>query len=172
MPEKLFFCGETGLSGTMRLVLYQPEIAANVGAAIRITACFGAALEIIEPCGFPLKHKDIKRVSLDYGALRDPGYHASWQGFSTSPERQSARLVLLSSKAETPLYDFAFQPGDMLMIGQESAGVPDHVREACDGAVRIPMATGARSLNMAVAGAVGLSEMQRQVSQMPPDTKR
>ena len=146
----------------MRLALYQPEIAANVGAAIRICACFGVQLEIIEPCGFPLKTKEIRRVALDYGTLADPHYYASWDAFQAERANAQRRLVLLSSKAETPLYDFGFQPEDTLLMGQESAGVPDSVREAADAAVTIPMAAGARSLNVAVSGAVALSEMRRQ----------
>lgn len=146
----------------MRLVLYQPEIAANLGAAIRISACFSAELEIIEPCGFPLKDKQIKRVALDYGSLTLPNYHASWAQFQQSALRTNQRLVLLSSKAPQSIYTFSFEPDDMIMIGQESAGVPENVARACDDAVTIPMNAQARSLNMAVASAVALSEMQRQ----------
>lgn len=149
-------------SPAMRLVLYQPEIAANAGAAIRVCACFGAGLDIIEPCGFPLKHRDIKRVGMDYGALTAPQTHISWDAFRQSTAG-TGRLVLLTTKAETSLYDAEFRPEDRLMLGQESAGVPDHVHDAAELRIRIPIAEGARSLNMAVAGAVALSEMRRQL---------
>jgi len=149
--------------GSMRLVLYMPEIAGNAGAAIRAAACFGADVEIIEPCGFPSDAKGLKRAALDYGALAAPTLHPSWKAFVESAARRSGRLILLSTKAATPIWDFNFKPGDMAMIGQESAGVPDAVRNACDAAVKIPMATGARSLNAATTGAIALAEMRRQL---------
>jgi tRNA (cytidine/uridine-2'-O-)-methyltransferase len=147
----------------MKLVLFQPEIAANVGACIRNCVCFGAELHIIEPCGFPLKQKDIRRVGMDYGALTEPHYHASWPRFVESPARSSGRLVLMTTKASQSLNDFAFTADDLLLIGQESAGVPPYVVEEAEAAVRIPLAPEARSLNMAVAGAVSLFEAQRQL---------
>ena len=145
----------------MRLVLFQPEIAANVGAAIRVCACFGAGLDVIEPCGFTLKHKDIRRVGLDYGALAPPVTWPSWSAYAAEPGH-SGRLVLLTTRAQTSLHDIAFGPDDRLMLGQESAGVPEAVHAFADLRIRIPVAPAARSLNMAVAGAVGLAEMRRQ----------
>lgn len=147
----------------MRLVLYQPEIAQNAGAAIRAAACFGAGIDIIEPCGFPADAKGLKRVAMDYGALAPPVLHPSWPAFLASEARARGRLVLLSTKAETVIWDFGFQPEDLLMIGQESAGVPPEVRGACDAGVRIPIASDARSLNAAISGAIALAEMRRQV---------
>ena len=147
----------------MRLVLYQPEIAQNAGAAIRAAACFGAGIDIIEPCGFPADARGLKRAAMDYGALASPTLHASWSAFTASEARRSGRLILLSTKAATPISDFAFRGDDLVMIGQESAGVPEEVRAACDGAVRIPLAPGARSLNAATSGSIALAEMRRQV---------
>ncbi|MEZ5895118.1 MAG: TrmH family RNA methyltransferase [Parvularculaceae bacterium] len=150
----------------MRLVLYQPEIAQNAGAAIRVAACFGAGIDIIEPCGFPADAKGLKRVALDYGALAPPVLHPGWTAFAASPARRAGRLILLTTRAETSIWEFAFRPGDLIMTGQESAGAPDEVRAACDAAVRIPIAPEARSLNLATAAAIALAEATRQISQL------
>lgn len=147
----------------MRLVLYQPEIAQNVGAAIRAAACFGAAIDIIEPCGFPADAKGLRRAAMDYGALAPSVVHPSWAQFLESEARRAGRLILLSTKAEASIWDFRLEAGDLLLIGQESAGVPADVRDACDAALKIPLAPGARSLNAAATGAVALAEMRRQV---------
>lgn len=147
----------------MRLVLYQPEIAQNAGASIRAAACFGAGIDIIEPCGFPADAKGLKRTAMDYGALAPPALHPSWSAFLSCEGRREGRLILLSTRAEAAIWDFRFRPGDLLMIGQESAGVPPDVRESCDAVVKIPLAPGARSLNAAAAGAIALAEMRRQV---------
>ncbi len=147
----------------MRLVLYLPEIAQKAGASIRSAACFGAGIDIIEPCGFPADARGLKRTAMDYGALALPVVHPSWSAFLESPERMAGRLILLSTKAGTPIWDFRFEPGDLIMIGQESAGVPTDVRDACDASVRIPLAPGARSLNAAATGTIALAEMRRQL---------
>lgn len=145
----------------MRLVLYQPEIAGNAGAAIRAAACFEAGVDIVEPCGFPPDDKALKRAAMDYGALAPPARHASWPAFLASAERASGRLILLTTKAEHLLWDAELRDADLFMIGQESAGVPADVRDACDLAVRIPIAPGARSLNAATAAAIALAEARR-----------
>lgn len=145
----------------MRLVLYQPEIAGNVGAAIRAAACFGAGVDIVEPCGFPPDDKVLKRAAMDYGALAPPVRHASWAAYLESPERRSGRLVLLSTRAETSIWEADLREDDLLVIGRESAGVPPEVRAACDLSVRIPLAEGARSLNAAAAAAIALADMRR-----------
>lgn len=151
----------------MRLVLYQPDIPQNVGAAIRIAACFGAPLDIIEPCGFPLSEKklqtEISRVAMDYGAMKPATIHPGWKTFSESPAREEGRLILLSTGGAIPLYDFNFHPSDLVMVGRESAGVPKEVSDHCEASLRIPIAAAARSLNVAVAGAVALSEARRQI---------
>ncbi|WP_306253799.1 tRNA (cytidine(34)-2'-O)-methyltransferase [Parvularcula sp. IMCC14364] len=147
----------------MNLAFYQPEIAQNVGAAIRLAACFDITLHIIEPCGFPLKDRDIRKVAMDYGALAAPTYHASWEAFATSEVRQQSRLILLSTKASTSLYDIEFLPSDTLLMGQESAGVPDTVRDSCDLSAIIPLAPQARSLNVSVAAGIAVSEAMRKM---------
>lgn len=145
----------------MRLALYQPDIPQNVGAAIRAAACFGAGMDVIEPCGFPLDSREVRRVAMDYGAAAAPAAHADWAAFlKTAGE---ARLVLLTTKAEAAIWDFRFRANDILVMGRESAGAPDEVHEAAHARLRIPLAPGARSLNVAVAAAVALAEARRQV---------
>lgn len=148
----------------MRLVLFQPEIAGNAGAAIRAAACFGAGVDIVEPCGFPPDDRAFKRAAMDYGAIAPPVRHASWAAYLASAERRAGRLVLLTTKAEAALWDAGLLESDLFMIGQESAGVPAAVRDACDLALRIPIAAGARSLNAATAAAIALAEARRQSS--------
>jgi tRNA (cytidine/uridine-2'-O-)-methyltransferase len=146
----------------MRLALYQPDIPQNAGAAIRAAACFGAGVDIIGPCGFPLDSREVRRVAMDYGALAAPVTHASWDAYLASAERGAGRLVLLTTKGATLLWEFAFRQDDVLVAGRESAGVPEEVHAVMDARVVIPMAAGARSLNVAVAAAVALAEARRQ----------
>jgi tRNA (cytidine/uridine-2'-O-)-methyltransferase len=145
---------------SLKLAAFRPEIAANLGAMIRVSACFGAALHVIEPCGFPWRRRDIDRVALDYGPQADPVRHASWDLFRS---RCHGRLILLTTKAVALHTDLAFAPGDILLVGQESAGVPADIAAQADRSVRIRMATGARSLNVAIAAAVALGEARRQI---------
>ncbi len=148
---------------SLRLVLYRPEIAQNVGAATRAAACFSAGLDIIEPCGFPMGDKGYRRTAMDYGLLAPPTRHQSWATFCDSDNRRSGRLVLLSTKAISTIWETPLAAGDLLLMGQESAGVPDEVHENCDLTVRIPIAPDARSLNMATAAAIALAEARRQI---------
>lgn len=152
----------------MRLVLFQPEIAQNAGAATRAAACFDAGLDIIEPCGFPIGAKSYARVAMDYGHITPPSVHASWTAFENSAVRQAGRLVLLTTKADMDLWDWPFAETDLIMLGQESAGVPDHVHAACDARVRIPISANTRSLNMAMAGAIALAAARRTLMVPPP----
>ena len=146
----------------MRLALFEPDIPQNVGSAIRIAACFGVGLDIIEPCGFPPDSREIKRVAMDYALLAPPRLHPDWGAFiEASPA--DARLVLLTTKGGTPLWDFQFAEGDILLAGRESAGAPEAVHRAAAARLVIPMAPGARSLNVAVAAAVALAEAKRQL---------
>ncbi|MEL6212691.1 MAG: TrmH family RNA methyltransferase [Pseudomonadota bacterium] len=144
----------------MHLALFQPEIAANVGAAMRVAACFGAGLDIIGPCGFPLSDKALRRTAMDYQLIAKPSLHDSWRAFTAQPR---GRLVLMTTKADSAHTDLAFRADDTILIGRESSGVPDAVRACADCAVRIAMAPEARSLNMAVAAAVALAEARRQI---------
>lgn len=146
----------------MRIALYQPDIPQNTGAMVRVAACFGAGLDIIGPCGFPLDSREVRRAALDYGAISAPTLHDGWAAFLQSPERAAGRLVLLTTRGAASLYDFAFESSDILLLGRESAGVPQDVHEAADARIFIPLAPAARSLNVAVSGAVGLAEARRQ----------
>ncbi|PQA86790.1 tRNA (cytidine(34)-2'-O)-methyltransferase [Hyphococcus luteus] len=145
----------------MRLALYQPDIPQNVGAAIRAAACFGAEMDVVEPCGFPLDSRALRRAAMDYGAMAPPRPHAGWAAFLETVGE--ARLVLLTTKAEQTIWDFQFQPADIVLMGRESAGAPEEVHEKADARLRIPLAAGARSLNVAVAAAVTLAEARRQL---------
>ena len=147
----------------MRLALYQPDIPQNVGAAIRAAACFGAALDIIEPCGFPLDSREIRRVAMDYGALAQPVAHSGWKAFQSNAIETGSRLVLLTTKADATIWDFTFEREDILIMGRESAGAPDEVHESAAARLCIPLASGARSLNVHVAAAVALAEARRQI---------
>ncbi len=145
----------------MRLALYQPDIPQNVGAAIRAAACFGAGMDVIEPCGFPLDSREVRRVAMDYGAAAAPKAHSGWTGFLETAG--DARLILLTTKADRTIWDFAFRPDDIILMGRESAGAPDEVHDRADARLKIPLAPETRSLNVAVAAAVALAEARRQV---------
>ncbi len=148
----------------MRLALFQPDIPQNLGAAIRLCACLGVALDVIEPCAFPLSDKAIRRAALDYGPKAEVTRHDSWADFLASPAQSEGRLVLFTTKGAASLYDFAFAPGDTLLMGRESAGVPDEVHSAATARVFIPIQPETRSLNVIAAAAIGLGEALRQTS--------
>ena len=148
----------------MRLALFEPDIPQNLGAFIRLSAGLGVPLDIIEPCGFPVDDKRIRRAAMDYYDLATIVRHASWTSFRRAhlETRPSSRLVLLSTAGTAVFPNVAFQAGDTLLLGRESAGVPAEVHDAADVRVRIPLRTGARSLNVALAAAMVLSEGLRQ----------
>lgn len=146
----------------MRLALYQPDIPQNLGAAIRLAACLGVALDVIEPCGFPLTDAAMKRAALDYGEKARVWRHSSLAAFCAAPEREGGRLVLVETDGATRFQDFAFSTGDTLILGRESAGSPGELYAAAQASVRVPMLTDLRSLNVVVAGAVVLTEAMRQ----------
>lgn len=144
------------------IALYQPDIANNTGTLIRLGACLGTTIHIIHPTGFPFSAKALARAGLDYvdhAAVRE---HASWAQFNAWRHEAGRRLVLLTTKAETSAYAVAYGNDDILMVGRESAGVPDAVAEACDLLVRIPMQSGLRSINVALAATMVLGEAKRQ----------
>ena len=148
----------------MRIALYQPEIPGNVGAILRLAACFSVDVDIIEPCGFVFSDARMKRAGMDYIDHVSVSRHADWESFRA---HAAGRVVLLSSKAETRLNDFTFAPDDLLLMGRESAGVPDTVRDACAARVRIPLNPAVRSLNISVATGIALAEALRQTGQLP-----
>jgi tRNA (cytidine/uridine-2'-O-)-methyltransferase len=147
----------------MRLALYQPDIPQNTGALLRLGACLDVPVDIIEPAGFPIDDKRLRRAAMDYAASCDVSRHASWRAFLTGIRTNShSRLVLLSTTATDSFSEFSFEPGDTLILGRESAGVPTEVHEAVDARVCIPMAAKARSLNVVTAAAIVLGEALRQ----------
>ena len=150
----------------MRLALFQPDIPQNTGALLRLAACFGIGIDLIEPLGFLLDDRRLRRAALDYAALAEFRRHASWDGFLAERDRGS-RLVLLTTTGTVPLHGFAFDPEDTLLLGRESAGVPDFVHAAAAARVVIPLHGGARSLNVALAGAIALYEALRQTGLLP-----
>jgi tRNA (cytidine/uridine-2'-O-)-methyltransferase len=144
------------------LALYQPDIANNTGALIRLGACLGTTIHVIHPTGFAFSAKSLARAGLDYvdhAAVRE---HDSWTQFDAWRRHAGRRLVLLTTKAETSAYGVDYQSDDILMVGRESAGVPDAVAEASDLRIRIPMRSGLRSINVALAATMVLSEALRQ----------
>lgn len=144
----------------LRLALYQPDIAPNVGAVIRTAACFATPLEIIGPCGFVLSDKALKRAALDYATSADITVHPGWDAFLAAPARAEGRLILFTTKGASSLTDFAFRPGDTLLFGRETVGAPEEVHAAAEARLRIPI-TG-RSLNLSVSVAIALFEALRQ----------
>jgi tRNA (cytidine/uridine-2'-O-)-methyltransferase len=150
----------------MRLALFQPDIPQNLGAAIRLAACLGVPLDVIEPCGFALSDAAIRRSAMDYGRLAEVKQHAGWAGFLAEPGR-AGRLVLFTTRAAQPFHGFAFRPDDILLFGRESAGVPDEVHAAADARLVIPLMPEARSLNLTVSAAIALSEALRQTGGFP-----
>jgi tRNA (cytidine/uridine-2'-O-)-methyltransferase len=147
----------------MRLALFQPDIPQNTGALMRIGACFRVPVDIIEPCGFPFDDKRLRRTAMDYGAACVLERHSSWTAFQAATAARGGRLVLLTTAAAVSHADFAYGPADVLLLGRESAGVPDFVAAAAAATVRIPLAKEQRSLNVAVAGAIVLAEGLRQI---------
>jgi len=146
----------------VRLALYQPDIPQNLGAAIRLSACLGVGLDVIEPCGFPLTDAAMKRAALDYGDKARLVRHASFAAFRTAPEREGGRLVLVETDGALRFQDFQFSTGDTLILGRESAGSPGELYAAAQASVRIPMTAGLRSLNVVTAATVVLTEAMRQ----------
>lgn len=135
---------------------------------IRLGACLGVPLDVIEPCGFPWDDRDLKRAAMDYGPLAEVKRHSCWESFLTE-KPGGARIVLLTTKAALPFTEFAFKPSDILLVGRESSGVPEAVHRKADVRVTIPMLSPARSLNVALAAATVLSEALRQTNGFPGD---
>lgn len=148
----------------IRLALYQPDIPQNAGAAMRLCACLGAGLDIIEPCGFVWDERRIRRAGMDYIDGLAIERHSGWAEF-LDKHRGRNRIVLLTTKAGMAYTDFRFRPGDILLAGRESAGVPDEVHRAADARIIIPMAAGMRSLNVVTAAAMAAGEALRQTAE-------
>ena len=147
----------------LRIALYQPDIAGNTGTILRFAACLGLGVDIIEPAGFPLSDKALKRAGMDYLEMAALTRHVDWNAFEDRRKKDGRRLVLLSTKAATPYTNFSFADGDMLLFGRESAGVPDPVHQAADARLTIPMQGSARSINVALSVAMVAGEAVRQL---------
>ncbi|WP_372783091.1 tRNA (cytidine(34)-2'-O)-methyltransferase [Phenylobacterium sp.] len=151
----------------MRLALFQPDIPQNLGAALRLGACLGVPVDVIEPCGFPLSDAGVRRAAMDYGALAEMTRHASWTDFLGHAERRAGRLLLFTTRGAAPLHGFEFRAGDTLLFGRESSGAPEEVHAAADARLFIPLAPGARSLNLTVSAAIAISEALRRTDGFP-----
>ncbi|MFM5948720.1 MAG: tRNA (cytidine(34)-2'-O)-methyltransferase [Novosphingobium sp.] len=149
----------------MRIALYEPEIAGNVGAVMRLGACLGAAVDLIEPMGFAWDDRRVRRTAMDYIDHVKVVRHAGFEAFRATI--RSSRLVLFTTKASQSPYDFAFRPDDILLFGKESAGVPADVVAAADERLRLPMKPEVRSMNLATSAALALGEALRQVGGLP-----
>jgi tRNA (cytidine/uridine-2'-O-)-methyltransferase len=149
----------------MRLALFEPDIPQNTGALLRLGACLGVTVDIIEPCGFLFSDTQLKRSAMDYLDLADCVRHASWEKYLAA--RGAGRIVLLTSKGSMPYTSFEFAEDDTILLGRESAGVPQAVHDRADARLRIAMKSGLRSINVAQAGAMVLGEALRQTGNFP-----
>ncbi len=149
------------------LVLFQPDIPQNTGNMLRLCACLGVEVHVIEPAGFDLSARALKRAGMDYLEHVHPIRHLSWDNFEAWRQENGRRLALLTTKGAQPYVDFTFERGDLLMVGRESSGVPEAVHAAADARLLIPMAPGLRSLNVSTAAAMVLGEALRQTESFP-----
>ena len=145
----------------LRLALFEPDIPQNTSALLRLAACLAVEVDLIEPCGFLVSDRRLRRAALDYAARVRVRRHASWSRFLTERDPRS-RLILMTTGGAVSLYRFRFAAGDTLLLGRESAGVPAFVHDAAFARVVIPLEADARSLNVALAGAIALAEALRQ----------
>ncbi|KUM24825.1 tRNA methyltransferase [Mesorhizobium loti] len=147
----------------LRIALYQPDIAGNTGTILRFAACLDLGVDVIEPAGFPLSDRALKRAGMDYLEMAALSRHADWHAFEEWRRTSARRLVLVTTKATAAYTDFAFAAGDILLFGRESAGVPEEVHQAADTRLTIPMRPGARSINVALSVAMVAGEALRQL---------
>ncbi len=146
----------------MRLALYQPDIPGNTGAILRLAACLDLTVDLIEPAGFDLSDRNLKRAGMDYIERAALQRHASWEAFEEWRSAEERRLVLFTTRADGAYTDFSFDEQDVILFGRESAGVPEEVHERADARLLIPMKAGARSLNLAMSAAMAAGEAMRQ----------
>jgi tRNA (cytidine/uridine-2'-O-)-methyltransferase len=151
------------MASGIRIALYQPDIAGNTGTILRMAACLGVAVDIIEPAGFDMSDRALRRAGMDYLEMAALTRHLDFEAFDDWRIAENRRLVLFSTKAALPYTDFAFSDGDVLLFGRESAGVPDIIHARADARLLIPMKGGGRSLNLALAAAMAVGEAVRQV---------
>ena len=148
---------------SFRIALYQPDIAGNTGAILRLAACLGVGVDIIEPAGFDLSDRNLRRAGMDYLEMAALTRHVDFDRFQEWRQREGRRLLLFSTRAALHYTDFSFADGDLLLFGRESAGVPDHVHDKADERLTIPMPGGGRSLNLALSAAMAAGEAMRQL---------
>lgn len=148
----------------MRIALFEPEIAQNVGAILRLGACLGCPVDLIEPMGFEWDDRRVRRTAMDYIDHVDVSRHA---GFAAFRKAQPGRLILLTTKAQASTHDFSFATDDVLIFGKESGGVPAEVAALCDVRLRLPIRAGVRSFNLATSAALALGEAMRQTGLLP-----
>ena len=151
------------MSIDLRIALFQPDIPGNTGTIIRTAACFGLGVDIIEPAGFDLSDRALKRSGMDYVEQAVLTRYLNWEAFEASRKEAGRRLVLATTKASTPYASFKFEPGDILLFGRESSGVPDYVHKAANARIIIPLVEGRRSLNLAVSAGIIAAEALRQL---------
>ncbi len=149
----------------MRIACYTPEIAGNMGAVMRLAACFDVGIDIIEPCGFVFSDSRMRRAGMDYIGHVSVVRHPDWAAFRAA--HAASRVILLTTKGDVRLPDFTFRPDDILLLGSESAGVPADIARTCTARVRIPINAAVRSLNIAIAGGIALAEALRQTGRLP-----
>ena len=147
----------------MRIALFEPDIPQNAGNIFRLGACLGIPIDIIEPAGFVIDDKRLKRASMDYYDYLDLTKHVSWEKFYEWSKKNSYQLILLTTKSQKSYYDYKFQPKDIILFGRESAGVPDYVHEAVHERLTIPMIKGPRSINLSSSVSIVAGEMIRQL---------
>lgn len=148
----------------MRIALIEPDIAGNTGTVLRLSACLGVGVDIVEPCGFPFSDRKLKRAGMDYAAHADITRHADWEAFRHAAR---GRIVLLTTRGGANYHEVDYRPDDVLLLGSESAGAAEHVHDAAHLRIRIPMRPGFRSLNVAVAAGIVLAEALRQTGKLP-----
>ncbi len=148
----------------IRLALYQPEIPQNTGTLMRLCACMGISLDVIHPCGFAWNDRHLRRAGMDYADRAAVHHHTTWEEFHTWARNEKRRVILLDAKAETAYTRFSFQEGDILLMGQESSGVPEDVFHAIPRRLLIPISPDCRSLNVSIAAAMVVGEGLRQLN--------
>jgi tRNA (cytidine/uridine-2'-O-)-methyltransferase len=157
----------TARPAPLRLALFQPDIPQNTGTMLRMAACLGVGADIVEPAGFPVSDRHFRRSGMDYLDGVDLQRHVNFAAFEVARREAGARLVILSTRGKQTHLDFQFQNGDILMVGRESAGLPDEVHAVANAVLRIPMLPTMRSLNVAVSAALAVGEALRQINAFP-----
>ena len=152
-----------GTARALRIALYQPDIPGNTGTIMRMAACMGLGVDVIEPAGFDLSDRMLRRAGMDYLEMAALTRHVSWEAFETWRSGEGRRLVLFTTAGAQPYTDFAFRADDILLFGRESGGVPQPVHDRADARLLIPMPGGGRSLNVALSAAMAVGEAMRQV---------